>query len=116
MTIVMANNDKPIARGTGFLVSPDGVVLTNYHVIETGNVAIVKFSDGTVLPVDGILAADKVRDLAIIKIHGNTPPPVIAPQVSKHLLLVTQIEFKSAKRSLQSVIHSAWNGRFRPEF
>lgn len=72
VTIVMAVNDKPIAQGSGFLVSPDGVVVTNYHVIEAGNVAIVKFPDGTVFPVDGVLAADKVRDLAIIKIHGKT--------------------------------------------
>jgi Trypsin-like peptidase domain len=72
VTIVMANNDKPIARGTGFLVRPDGVIVTNYHVIETGNVAVVKFADGTISPVDGVLATDKVRDLAIIKIHGKT--------------------------------------------
>jgi hypothetical protein len=72
VTIIMAANDKPIAQGTGFLVKPDGVVVTNYHVIETGNVAVVKFPDGTVLSVDGVLAADKVRDLAIIKIHGKT--------------------------------------------
>jgi hypothetical protein len=72
VTIITADNDKPIARGTGFLVRPDGVIVTNYHVIETGNVAIVKFPDGTILPVDGVLAADKVRDLAIIKIHGKT--------------------------------------------
>jgi hypothetical protein len=72
VTIFMADNDKPIAQGTGFLVSPDGVIVTNYHVIETGNVAAVKFPDGTILPVDGVLATDKVRDLAIIKIHGKT--------------------------------------------
>ena len=72
VTIITANNDKPLAQGTGFLVSADGVIVTNYHVIENGNVAIVKFPDGTALPVDGVLAADKVRDLAIIKIHGRT--------------------------------------------
>ena len=71
VTIVMANDDKPIARGTGFLVSPDGVIVTNYHVIETGNVSVVKFPDNTTFPVDGVLAADKVRDLAVIKIHGK---------------------------------------------
>jgi len=71
VTIVMASNDKPIARGTGFLVSQDGVILTNYHVIEAGNVAVVKFPDNTTFPVDGVLAADKVRDLAVIKIHGK---------------------------------------------
>jgi hypothetical protein len=48
--------------------------VTNYHVIATGNLAVAKFADGTILPVDGVLAADKVRDLAIIKIHGKTFP------------------------------------------
>ncbi|MGB2678826.1 MAG: trypsin-like peptidase domain-containing protein [Candidatus Acidiferrum sp.] len=74
VTIVMANDDRPIARGTGFLVRADGAVLTNYHVIATGNVGVVKFADGTILPVDGVLATDKFRDLAIIKIHGKTFP------------------------------------------
>ena len=72
VTIITAANDKPIAQGTGFLVSADGVIVTNYHVIETGNVAIVKFPDDTAFPVDGVLATDKARDLAIIKIHGKT--------------------------------------------
>jgi hypothetical protein len=72
VTIVTMANDKPILVGTGFLVSPDGLVVTNYHVIKPGNVAVVKFSDGTVVSVDGVLASDKVRDLAIIKIHGKT--------------------------------------------
>jgi hypothetical protein len=74
VTIVMAANDKPIALGTGFLVNSDGVIVTNYHVIKTGNVAVVKFPDGTILPVDGVLAIDKFRDLAIIKIHGKPFP------------------------------------------
>ncbi|HUK31357.1 MAG TPA: trypsin-like peptidase domain-containing protein [Candidatus Acidoferrum sp.] len=72
VTIVMSNNDKPFALGTGFLVSANGVIVTNYHVIENGNVAVVKFPDGTSFPVDGVLASDKVRDLAVIKIHGKT--------------------------------------------
>src|SRR5208283_657796 len=72
VTIVTANNDEPIALGSGFLVSSDGAIATNYHVIASGNVAVVKFADGTVLPVDGVLATDKVRDVAIIKVHGKT--------------------------------------------
>jgi hypothetical protein len=72
VTVITATGDEPIAQGTGFLVSAEGVTVTNYHVIKEGNVAIVKFPDGTVLPVDGVLATDKVRDLAIIKIHGKT--------------------------------------------
>lgn len=71
ITIVTGVNNKPIALGTGFIVSADGVIVTNYHVIKTGNVAAAKFADGSVLEVDGVLAADKDRDLAIIKIHGR---------------------------------------------
>ena len=71
VTIVMQDNDKAIALGTGFLVSADGAVLTNYHVIANGNTAVVKLSDGRMLIVDGVLAADKARDLAVIKIHGK---------------------------------------------
>jgi hypothetical protein len=74
VTIITAANDKPIAQGTGFLVSADGVIMTNYHVIAKGNVAAVKFADGTTLPVDGVLATDKFHDLAILKIHGNAFP------------------------------------------
>lgn len=72
VTIVTANNDEPIALGSGFLVSSDGAIATNYHVIASGNVAVVKFADGTVLPVDGVLAIDKIHDLAIVKVHGKT--------------------------------------------
>lgn len=71
VTIFVKAGDTRI-EGTGFIVSPDGAIVTNYHVIRTGNVAVVKFPDGTVLPVDGVLAADKDRDLAVIKIHGKT--------------------------------------------
>jgi serine protease Do len=71
VTIVTAVNDKPLALSTGFLVSADGVIVTNYHVIKTGNVAAVKFPDGSVFAVDGLLASDKDRDVAVIKIHGK---------------------------------------------
>jgi hypothetical protein len=72
VTIITAANDNPIAQGSGFLVSADGVIVTNYHVIKTGNVAVVKFPDDTAFPVDGVLAIDKARDLAVLKIHGKT--------------------------------------------
>lgn len=71
VTIVMGDNNKPVALGTGFIVSPSGLVVTNYHVIKAGSVAAVKFPDGTILPADGLVAADKNRDVAVIKIHGK---------------------------------------------
>ena len=72
VSIVMSNKDgHPIAQGSGFLISKDGQVVTNYHVIKNGTSAVVKLPDGAFFPVDGVLASDKDRDVAIIKAHGN---------------------------------------------
>jgi hypothetical protein len=71
VSIVMSDKDgQPITQGTGFLISGDGRILTNYHVIENGTSAIVKLPDGAFYVVDGVIAADKARDVAIIKAHG----------------------------------------------
>jgi len=76
--LVVMGNDEPIATGTGFVVSKwwmvgehywSAAVVTNYHVIAHGKFGAVKLSDGTSLTVDGVLAADKARDLAIIRVH-----------------------------------------------
>jgi hypothetical protein len=72
VSIVMSDkNDKPIAQGSGFLVGKDGVIVTNYHVISEGSSAIVKFPDGAFYAVDGVVAFDKARDVAVIKAHGQ---------------------------------------------
>ena len=72
VSIIMSDKDgKPVAQGSGFLVSTDGVIVTNYHVISEGTSAIVKLPDGAFYVVDGVLAFDKARDVAIIKAHGQ---------------------------------------------
>ena len=72
VSIVMSDKEgKPLAQGSGFLVSKDGLIMTNYHVIAEGNSAVVKFPDGAFYVVDGVLAADKARDIAVIKAHGQ---------------------------------------------
>ncbi len=72
VSIVMADKDgNPIAQGSGFIVSKDGDILTNYHVIAEGASCIVKLPDGAFYAVDGVLASDKARDLAVIKAHGD---------------------------------------------
>jgi len=71
VSIIMADKDgHPIAQGSGFLISKDGDVVTNYHVIRNGSTALVKLPNGTFFAVDGVLAYDKSRDVAIIKAHG----------------------------------------------
>ena len=69
--ITSDKNGKPVAQGTGFLVSTDGRIVTNYHVIKGASSAIVKLPDGAFYDVDGVVAFDKARDLAVIKAHGQ---------------------------------------------
>ena len=72
VSIVMSDkNGQPVAQGSGFLVSKDGLIVTNYHVIAEGSSAIVKLPDGAFYVVDGVLASDKTRDIAVIKAHGQ---------------------------------------------
>jgi S1-C subfamily serine protease len=72
VSIIMSDQDgHPIAQGSGFLISKDGHIVTNYHVIKTGSSAFVKLPNGALFAVDGVLASNKDRDLAIIKAHGN---------------------------------------------
>lgn len=72
VSIIMSDKDgQPISQGSGFVISKDGRVVTNFHVIRSGVSAIVKLPDGAFFAVEGVLAADKDRDIAIIKAHGQ---------------------------------------------
>lgn len=68
---MLDTNGQPIAQGSGFIISKDGRIVTNYHVIKTGSSAIVKLPNGAFFSVDGVLAFDKDRDVAVIKAHGE---------------------------------------------
>jgi hypothetical protein len=73
VAIVVADKDgRPLAQGSGFLISRDGLVVTNYHVIRGGRSAVIKRPDGAFFVVDGVLALDRDRDVAIIKAHGDS--------------------------------------------
>jgi S1-C subfamily serine protease len=58
---------------TGFVVSTNGIVATNYHVIETeGRIILgVMTADGSVHGVMETLAADKAGDVALIRINAE---------------------------------------------
>jgi S1-C subfamily serine protease len=72
VSVVMSDKDgHPLAQGSGFVISKDGRIVTNYHVIKNGSSAVVKLPDGAFFAVDGVLASDQNRDVAIIKAHGN---------------------------------------------
>src|ERR1019366_3035949 len=60
--------------GSGFVVSKDGKIVTNLHVVRDMKTASVQLADGEVFDSLSVLATDDRRDLAIVKIAGFDVP------------------------------------------
>ncbi|HQT77343.1 MAG TPA: trypsin-like peptidase domain-containing protein [Rhodopila sp.] len=56
--------------GSGFVVDPDGLVVTNYHVVEDAFEIKVMLPDGTVL-TGTMESASRLADLALVRIHPD---------------------------------------------
>lgn len=61
--------------GSGFILSPDGYVLTNSHVIEAADEIIVRTSDRREF-VAKVVGADERSDMALLKVDGTDLPAV----------------------------------------
>ena len=62
--------------GSGFIVSPDGLVITNQHVTQGAEQIVVTARDGRDFPAK-ILGEDPLTDIAVLKIDGGSLP--VAP-------------------------------------
>jgi len=58
------------ASGSGFVISSDGYVVTNHHVIEDADKIKVLFSDGRILNAE-LKGADASTDIAVLKIYDS---------------------------------------------
>jgi putative serine protease PepD len=58
------------AAGTGFVVSRDGVIVTNSHVVEDADTILAHFSDGSKREAK-VLGAAPNSDLAVLKVDGG---------------------------------------------
>lgn len=65
----------PQSLGSGFIISEDGYVLTNHHVVEGAKKVIVRLSDRRELEAQ-IIGSDKRSDVALLKLEGNNFPVV----------------------------------------
>jgi serine protease Do len=74
---VLGGNDVGEGIGTGFVVRSDGIIVTNFHVVEGAlNIKV------TLPPPDNrsftarVIGADQDRDLAILKVNGRNLPTI----------------------------------------
>ena len=61
--------------GSGFVITPDGYVLTNNHVVQGAGAVEVLFADGSSAPGD-IVGGDADTDIALVRVHGGRVAPV----------------------------------------
>ncbi|MFQ5648836.1 MAG: S1C family serine protease [bacterium] len=59
--------------GSGFLISPDGFILTNEHVVHNATEIVVSLSDGTTANAE-MIGSDYITDIALIRIKGDHYP------------------------------------------
>ena len=64
------------ARGSGFIISADGIIVTNNHVVKDDQSISVTLDDGTELPAK-VIGTDPRTDLAILKINAGHPLPYL---------------------------------------
>jgi serine protease DegQ len=65
--------------GSGVVVSPNGYILTNHHVVEAADEIQVALADGKTLPAR-VVGTDPETDLAVLKIDAGTLPTITFAQ------------------------------------
>lgn len=62
--------------GSGFIISPDGVVVTNNHVIESADAIEVILQNGQRLEAT-VVGRDPATDIAVLRVHARAPLPYV---------------------------------------
>ena len=78
--------EKVTSLGSGFIVHPDGYVITNHHVVDRARQITVELLDGRKLPAD-LISSDPEADLAVLKIHSDKPLPTLELGDSSDLMI-----------------------------
>ena len=63
--------------GSGFVIDPDGYIVTNNHVIQGATEVTVRLQDGTELSAE-VIGSDDKTDLALIKVEASAPLPYVS--------------------------------------
>jgi S1-C subfamily serine protease len=74
VVVIQGKTDSGDVLGSGFIVSKDGKIVTNLHVIRDMIAASVQMANGEIFDSVSVLAVDERRDLAVLQIAGFDLP------------------------------------------
>ena len=71
MIVTSISYAEMVAYGSGFFVSSNGFIATNYHVVRGADAVSIKLKDGRTIDAK-LVRVDKKNDLAILKVDGHS--------------------------------------------
>ena len=74
------------SQGSGVVIDPKGLVLTNYHVIAAGGDVELEFTDGRKFPAE-VVGGTPDHDLAVLSIKGQPKLPFVSMGTSHDLMI-----------------------------
>ena len=78
----MPRDQEERSLGSGFIISPDGYILTNAHVVDGADTVTVRLTDKREFKAK-VIGADKRADVALIKIKAHDLPTVVLGDPAK---------------------------------
>ena len=77
LAVPIPNEFKAYSLGTGFIISEDGFMLTNYHVIKQADEIFVFLHDQNEVQKIKVIGTDPLTDLALLKIESDKKLPYL---------------------------------------
>jgi len=72
--VTLDQQNKVLKAGTGFFISPDGELLTNYHVISGGSSIVAKTPAGSIYFLKSVVTASETYDVAKLQFFATDAP------------------------------------------
>jgi len=69
--------EQSLGAGSGFIIDPSGLIVTNNHVVGHADKIVVLLTDGTRLPAR-VVGTDELTDVALIRVQASGPLPAVA--------------------------------------
>ena len=67
---------RATSLGSGFIVDPSGIIVTNYHVIDKADEILVRLQDDRELKAE-VVGRDPKTDLAVLRVESDEPLPFL---------------------------------------